>query len=140
MSAWRPLLEGRDAERAWKAIHDIAEGFRPEVENFDPSIAHPGVAGGSAGIALFYAYLGAATGDDTWTGMAHRLIEHSIDCLSNRPLHPDFYEGFSGIGWAVGHLEEFLFEPDEDDDDPVGESVLQVLGRPEFFARGDFDL
>lgn len=139
MPDWRPLLQGRDAERAWEAIDAIAAGLRPEVENLDPE-AHPGVAGGTAGLALFYAYLGAVTGKDEWTGLAERLIEYSIDALSNRPMHPDLYEGFSGIAWATGHLEGMVFEPDEDDDDPIGESLLQVLSRPELFARGEFDL
>ena len=144
MAIWRPLLQGRDAERAWAAIHGIAEALRPEAENSDAS-ALPGVAGGSAGLALFYAYLGAATGNDEWTALAQRLIESSIDAVAERPLHPDLYEGFSGIAWAAGHLRGMLFDDDdddeeEDDDDPIGQSVLQLLSRPELFKRGDFDL
>lgn len=139
MTTWRPLLEDRDAERAWEAIHDIAEWLREDMENFEPTTL-PSTARGTAGMALFYAYLGAATDNEQWTGIAHHLIEHSIDALSNRPLPPDLYEGFTGIGWAVGHLEGMLFEPGEDDDDPIGASVLHILGRPELFARGDFAL
>src|ERR1700760_4144177 len=100
MAHWRPLWEGRDAERAWVAIHDIAEGLRPELEVLEPTV-HPGVAGGTAGMALFYAYYGAATGEETWTAIAEPLMEHSIDALANRPLHPDLCEGFSGIAWAI---------------------------------------
>ncbi|HXA18366.1 MAG TPA: lanthionine synthetase C family protein [Thermoanaerobaculia bacterium] len=136
---WRPFLEGRDAERAWAVIHDIAEGLRPAAENLQPA-ANAGVAGGTAGLALFYAYLGAATDSEQWTGLAQRLIEYSIDALSERQYHPDFYEGFTGIGWAIDHLQGFLFEGSEDDDDPIGESLVQVLGRSVPFTRGEFDL
>jgi lantibiotic modifying enzyme len=140
MASWRPLLQGADAERAWAAIHDIAAALQPQSENIDPSVP-PGVAGGTAGLALFYAYLGAATGHEAWTSVAQRLIESSIDAVAERPLHPDLYEGFSGIAWAAGHLQSMLFDDDEDgDDDPIGQSVLQLLSRPELFARGDFDL
>lgn len=139
MPDWQPLLHDRDAARAWEAIDAIAAGLRPEVENLDPE-ADPGVAGGTAGLALFYAYFGAVTGEDEWTGLAGRLIEHSTDALANRPMHPDLFEGFSGIAWAAGHLEGMVFEPDEVEDDPIGDSLLQVLSRPELFARGEFDL
>jgi lantibiotic modifying enzyme len=139
MTAWQPLLEGADNDRAWAVIHDIAEGLRPEAENLQPG-ANAGVAGGTAGLALFYAYLGAVTGSEQWTGLAQQLIEYSIDALSERQYHPDFFEGFTGIGWAIDHLQELLFEGSEDDDDPIGESLVQVLGRPAPFTRGEFDL
>ena len=142
MAPWQRLLEDRDAERAWKVIDDIAQALRPKAENIDPT-DDPGTAGGTAGLALFYAYLGAETGSEEWTGLAHRLMEHSIDALSDRPLLPDFHDGFTGIGWALGQLQGMLFEePDDDEDrdaDPIGESLVEVL-RGRTFARGDFDL
>jgi lantibiotic modifying enzyme len=142
MAIWRQLLEDRDAERAWKVIDDIAQALRPRAENLEPG-RDPGVAGGTAGLALFYAYLGAETGSEEWTGLAHRLMEFSIDALSERPLLPDFYEGFTGIGWTIDHLQGILFEPDEDGDDPdadpISESLVQVLERRPY-TRGDFDL
>ena len=112
MTTWRPLLEGADAEHAWAVIHDIAEAMRPQGESIDPA-ADPGMATGTAGLALFYAYLGAETGNEEWTGLADRLIEHSIDALSELPLIPDFYSGFTGIAWAINLLQGMLFdEPD----------------------------
>ena len=142
MGNWRQLLEDRDAERAWKVIDDIAQALRPYAENLEPE-TDPSVTHGTAGWALFYAYLGAETGSEEWTGLARRLMEYSIDALSQRPLLPDFYEGFTGIGWAIDHLQGLLFEEADDDsgepdDDPIGESLVQVLGRS--YSRGDFDL
>lgn len=145
MATWRRLLEDRDAERVWKVIDDIAQALRPTAENLDRE-ADPAVANGTTGLALFYAYLGAETGSEEWTGLAHRLMEHSVDALSERPLLPDLYEGFTGIGWAIDHLQGILFEPDDDGDDPgadpaadpISESLVQVLERS--YTRGDFDL
>jgi class I lanthipeptide synthase len=141
MATWRQLLEDRDAERAWKVIDDIAQALRPHAENLDPE-GDPSVVNGTAGLALFYAYLGAETGREEWTELGSRLIDHSIDALSARPLLPDLYDGFTGIGWAIDHLQGILFEPDDDgadpDADPIGESLVQVLQQPR--ARGDFDL
>jgi lantibiotic modifying enzyme len=139
MTTWRPLLEGSDAERTWAVIYDIAEALRPQAENLDPQ-ADPGFGGGTAGLATFYAYLGAETGREEWTALAHRLIDHSITALAERPLRSELYDGFTGIAWAVGLLQGMLFEESEDDDDPIGESLLQVLSRDKPFRRGQFDL
>ncbi len=138
MSAWRPLLEGEDAERAWAVIHEIAAAMRPEAENIDAAAA-PNVSGGTAGLAMFYAYLGAETGNEEWTELAHRLMEHSIDALSEQPLPSDLYSGFTGIAWAIDLLRGMLFDEPDDDDDPIGESLVRVLDRPPF-PRGTFDL
>jgi lantibiotic modifying enzyme len=138
MAPWRRLLEDRDAERVWKVIDDIAHALRPTVENLDAE-ANPAVTNGTAGVALFYAYLAAETGNEEWAALAHRLMEHSIDFLSERPIHADFFEGFTGIAWAVSHLQGMLFEEGDDDDDPIGESLVQVLEHSQF-KRGDFDL
>src|SRR5262245_28891198 len=125
MTTWHPLLEGRDAERTWSVIHEIAEGLRPEVERLGPD-TDPCFAGGTAGMATFYAYLGAETGNEEWLNLAHRLMEHSMDALTERPLRPDLYSGFTGIAWTINHLRGILFDEDEDDD-PIGEAMVQVL-------------
>jgi len=133
---WRPLLDGADAERAWTAIRALAEALRPPPEGLDPE-ADPGLSDGSAGLALFYAYLGAATGEEVWMEQAQTLIEHSIDGLANKPLPAALHGGFTGIGWTIEHLQGMLFE-EEDEDDPIGESLLERLQFPA--ARGDYDL
>ncbi|HEX6099579.1 MAG TPA: lanthionine synthetase LanC family protein [Thermoanaerobaculia bacterium] len=150
MATWRRFLEDRDAERAWKAIDDIAQALRPYVETLDPK-GNPTVANGTAGVALFYAYLAAETGNEEWAGLAEKLMDHAIDFLSERPIRPDFYEGFTGIGWSVSHLQGMLFAEDEEEDDgegddvddedadPIGESLVEVLEQSKF-ARGDFGL
>jgi len=139
MTTWRPLLEGDDAERAWAAIRDIAEALRPEAENLGPD-ADPCFAGGTSGLATFYAYLGAESGNEEWIELAERLMEHSIDALTERPLRPDLYAGFTGIAWAIDNLRGILYDDDEDDDDPIGEALVQVLDREEPYGIGQFDL
>jgi hypothetical protein len=89
MNGWRPLLDGRLAERAWEAVDSIAQVITPKaalaatlpgqgvadgaapaespVEDDLTTLAaqesHPSVAGGIAGRALFFAYL-AQSGPD----------------------------------------------------------------------------
>ncbi|MFP5247533.1 MAG: lanthionine synthetase LanC family protein, partial [Thermoanaerobaculia bacterium] len=131
---WHPLLEGSDAERAWAVIHDIADALRGPAAEMDD----PGVGSGTAGLALFYAYLGAATGDGQWAAIANRLMEHSIDALSERSLPPELFDGFTGIAWTKHHLEGILFEA-SDENDPILDSLRQLLERPHGFQRGEFD-
>jgi len=110
------------------------------VEKIGPE-SDPCFAGGTSGLATFYAYLGAETGSEEWIDLANRLIEHSINALSERPLRPDLYAGFTGIAWSLNHLQGILFDDDEeDDDDPIGEALVRVLDREEPYGIGQFDL
>lgn len=132
--AWRPLLDRGDAERAWTAIRDVAEALE------HAACDDPGLPDGSAGLAVFFAYLGAATGEERWGESAHRFLDHAIDALAERPLPPPLHGGFTGIAWTLEHLDGLLFEADEDDaDDPIGESLVELLERRPA-RRGEFDL
>lgn len=132
-TTWRALLDGDDAGRAWAAIRDVAEAL--DGLTYDD----PGLPDGSAGLAVFFAYLGAATGEERWGESAHRFLDRAIDALADRPLSPPLYGGFTGIAWTIEHLDGLLFEADEDDsEDPIGESLVELLERP--VKRGEFDL
>lgn len=132
------MLEGGDAERAWTAVEDVAAALRPDAERAgrppDPSLSD-----GSAGLALFYAYLAAVTGDEAWAECAHRLLEEAIDALADRPLPAALHGGFAGIGWTVEHLTGMLLEAEAGDgDDEIAEALAELLERPA--RRGGFDL
>lgn len=129
--SWRPLLENSDAERAWAAVRAVAESLQAQ------SIDDPALPDGTAGLALFFAYLASATGEERWSDCAQQFLEHSIDALAERPLPPALHGGFTGIAWTIEHLQGLLFE-EEDDDDPIGESLVELLERPAH--RGEFDL
>ncbi len=119
---WRPLLTGSQADQAVAAVEDIAAALGAWIEDpaSDGGLAGRGasLAGGSAGLALFYAYLeqvrpGAGHGE---TAVA--LLDTAVEALATRPMMPGFHSGFSGVAWVSQHLEGRLFESPEGDEDP----------------------
>ncbi|MCU1228614.1 MAG: Lanthionine biosynthesis cyclase LanC [Acidobacteria bacterium] len=85
------------------------------------------VAGGTSGVALFFAYLHAAGGNDTAADRALAAIELSSGALAEHGLLPDLYSGFSGVGWVLAHLTRELFEGDGDLALEVDDALRQLL-------------
>jgi hypothetical protein len=130
---WTCLLGGDDRELAMARVREIAAALE-DVSH--PDVDHPGVAGGSAGLALFHAY--AAHAGLGGAERADELLGRSIDALAERPLGPSLYAGFSGIAWAAEHLGG---PPAEGDDDPSAEIDAALLEHLELTPwTRDYDL
>ena len=128
---WRalPLPEDLRAEAA-SALHLIAHRL-PGPQ--DPNLG-PHLAGGHAGMALFHAYysLSGLDGHDH-RGLALAHIEAAVDMVPLVAGAPGFYGGFSGIAWAVDHLETMgLFQAEEDLNEAIDEALLSDLARRPF--------
>ena len=72
----------------------------------DAALLSPNLAGGTSGLALFFAYRaawggGAGAGD---SDAAAVLLDRSTEALATVPLTPDLYGGFSGVAWTAEHL------------------------------------
>jgi hypothetical protein len=136
--SWRPLLEGPVADQASQAIREIAASLTLP----DPSGRAASVAGGSAGKALFYAYLHLHTSDPAAADRAADLLDQAAEELAGTPMPPSLYSGFSGIAWTMEHLRGRLFEDGGDEeDDPVqeiDEALLAPLSRSPW--TGEYDL
>lgn len=152
--SWRPVLEGRDAERARAAVDAVAESLLQRAEQTVP-LADPGFPDGSAGFALLFAYLALDSGDDRWHEWSERLLDQAIDALVDRPMPQMLFGGFTGIGWTIEHLarlpspgtdhgdevddeDEPEEDPEEINDDPLLDALAGYLERPA--QEGDFDL
>ncbi len=134
---WRPLLEGADAERAREAVAAVAAELDPACREG----AGPSLASGSAGLAVFHAYLNAAEPDAGHDDSAMASLDAAIQAVSEQELSPHYYAGFPGVAWAVEHLRGRLFEMDEDDEDPneeIDAAVRERLGVSPW--RTDYDL
>lgn len=131
---WRPLLEGAEAERALEAAREIADALPAagEVDGADPSLA-----GGDAGLALLYAFLGRATGE-TGDGRAAAHLEAAIDALATTPLPGALYGGFSGVAWSAELLQGGGGEEDDDFNAEVDEALLAHVGQGPW--HGHYDL
>lgn len=90
----------------------------------------PDLSSGTAGQALFFAYLEAARHGQGAADRALDLLDQSIDALAGRELPPDLYPGFCGVGWAVEHLTRELAEGKEDLCGAIDEALGALLSDP----------
>jgi hypothetical protein len=131
--AWTPVLTpGDGAEAAWAAIHDIAAALRggaPEGAS---------LAGGSAGEALFFAYLAGASDAAQDGRQAEHLLDHAVDALARRPMTAALYSGFGGVAWAVQHLLDLDPGAGEDQNLAIDDAVLAYLTTTP--RREDYDV
>lgn len=110
---WQPIASAAVSRDCWSAITDIeaalTEHLRAEAGN-ERAPAH--LSAGTAGIALFFAYLYAARGDAGAADRALEALDISTVALEQRRLLPTLYSGFVGIGWVITHLSRGIFEGD----------------------------
>lgn len=178
MSKWKPVLEGALAERARAAAEDIAAALRTgAVGDFQGAAARAyaeqategavsplavrsrqaSLASGTAGAALFFAYLAQATQREKDAEQAAAFLDWAIDTVAHHPMGDSLYGGFPGVAFVVEHLNRrFLNDggganratvagendsPGADTEDPneaIDEAILQALqGEP---LKGDYDL
>jgi lantibiotic modifying enzyme len=117
-----PLLTGPRADRARAALAAIAAGLG-EPDGNDASIGR-----GSAGVAVFYAELAAATGDPAHEKAALAFLDAALErAAADDPTAP-LYTGTVGVGWALAYLAGTLV--DEGDADDVDDLVDVALRAP----------
>ena len=125
---WTPLLEGADAARAAEAVTAVAEALGET-----PLPAGGGgtsVAGGEAGLALFFSYLDRARPGEGWGEIAGRRLERATDALAETFQTPGLYGGFMGVAWAAAHLAGGArAEADGDPFAEVDDAVLHLAGQ-----------
>ncbi len=146
IAAWQPLLGGAALSVASKGIEEIARSLAkvlpgsPPGKNRrgDPQMVSPSLGGGSAGIALFYEYL-----DDAIPGKGHqrtasRFLDHAIGSVLELPMSPGLYSGFSGVGYAVTHIEKRRSGLASEACHEIDEALSGHLDRSPW--RDDYDL
>jgi hypothetical protein len=134
-------LTGALRARAVDTVIEVARALRTPADvaaflGVDADAVHAGLAGGSAGIALLYAYLACAEragdaelaaariGEDDHAEVAMRHLDTAIEAMATRPMGAGLYAGFAGIAWAVTHVEELLrAHAPEMTEDPAGEAA-----------------
>nr|HRC87074.1 lanthionine synthetase LanC family protein [Thermoanaerobaculia bacterium] len=128
---WSPILEGEQASEAWRAIEEIEAALsRPEA--LTSASSSPGdatLANGTAGVALFFAYLDAARPGSTAGDVALSLLSEAIDALGEARLPVGLYGGFAGIGWVADHLARHFYAADDDLTLAIEEALAELLGR-----------
>lgn len=124
-------IAGADLTRdCWNTIDDIERVLAEWVARGadDGSHLQPDVAGGTSGVALFFAYLHASGGHDDAADRALAALELSSGALAAaQSLLPTLYSGFAGVGWVLAHLTRELFEGDADLVLEIDDALRQLL-------------
>lgn len=156
IAAWRPILEGRLAERAAAVVDEIAAELAATRKAIGAGadayaarvLGRPNLGTGSSGPALFFAYLDPARPGGGALDEAVGFLELAVDQLGRQPANPILYDGFFGVGWVAEHLKGRVYEPADDGDDgddgdandandELDELLLAVLAPG---WAGDYDL
>jgi lantibiotic biosynthesis protein len=100
MGSWRPVLAGSERDAALSVIRDIGVGMaaRPVPGPL------PGLSGGDAGMAVFYAYAHEADDQAGWADLAQARLDAAADGVAMQPVGASFYAGFPGVAWAGEHI------------------------------------
>ena len=140
---WTPVLDGSLTARACEAIQAIAQrlGQPPTCDQNDVrlhGIEDVSLAGGRAGLAVFYAYLAKAGLAENAQKKASAFLDEAIDAAATAPMEPSLYGGFTGIAWSMAHLQGQMAALDENPNEAVDEALLDYVSRSPW--RGDYDL
>jgi len=145
-SAWRPILTGEIANRARRAVEGIAAAIQKQA---GPPIAgtraarkrlfrDSSLAGGTAGLAVFYGYLSRAVSSNDHKKTALRHLQEAGDAVESVVMNPSLYGGFTGVAWATAHLQRRLQPDEEISTEAIDEALRDHVNRPRW--RGDYDL
>lgn len=126
---WHPIADAETSRRCWILLEEIERCLAAHLSASRDEPRDPSLAGGDAGLALFFAYLGAARDSETddSADRAFDALGRSAGALAEARLGPSLYSGFCGVGWVVEHLTRELFEGDEDVSDEVDEALRSLL-------------
>ncbi|HEX3130028.1 MAG TPA: lanthionine synthetase C family protein [Thermoanaerobaculia bacterium] len=129
---WQSIADPEIRSRGWGLVQDIERCLVEYLSEGSGETPDSLLAGGDAGLALFFAYLGAAReeGSEDAAGRALDALGRSAQGLSQARLLPSLYSGFCGVGWVVEHLTRELFEGDVDLSAEIDEGLRRLLTDP----------
>jgi lantibiotic modifying enzyme len=125
-----PLLDGAMAAAALAAVEAIAADLASRMTADRPEAGEPvlsPLANGPAGIALFFAYAHLAFPERGLDDLCLQGIREALAAVAAHRLTPSLFSGFTGVGWLLRHLEERIFDADEDLGAEVESTLLQAL-------------
>ncbi len=141
-TAWRPLFTGDEARRIDGIVSDVANLLRDPPDRW--LLARPTgeltparrrrllspLLGGWAGLSLLHGYRHLGSGDTSDRDAALALIERAVDALAEGSFRPDLGAGFTGIAWAVQHLQRAFGLTGEGDLAESADEALAELVMP----------
>lgn len=134
-SSWQPILTAIQTEQATEAIRAIAEALRQLPSEAIPagmpdayrdSSHEPLLARGKAGQALFCAYLSEAFPSAMDRERAFQLLDQAVCRIAEAQSSASLFAGFTGVAWAVEHLQQRLGHVEQEDSNEEVDKVLKA--------------
>ncbi len=141
---WRPILDGSVGAKTLAVVESIATAIRKNgrgsiKSNTPRKVGDASLANGTAGLAIFFAYL-----DQACPGLGHDetsfdFLDQAMEAVSTVPMGASLYVGITGVGWSTAHLQGRLSEAGANDATEEVDSILieHVSRRP---WQSDYDL
>ena len=115
--------------RALAAVDAIAAKLR------SAGVVGASLAGGAAGVSVFFTYLAEVTGREDDAVTAVEFLEAALGQTDDADA--SLYEGRLGVAWTLAHLNGWLLDVGGDPNDDMDSAVLSLLeGSP----SGPYDL
>lgn len=129
---WHPILAGKLRSQAFATIDEIIATLPGPGD----SVVNPFLMDGTAGLAVFCAYLSRAglDGDEN----AAQFLAHAVNSVSSQPMDPSLYGGFTGIAWVAAHLQQQLLDPKDDPNEAIDKELAAYLNQSPW--EDDYDL
>lgn len=126
-------LEAALAERALVAADDMATLLVEIGPGHDGSLAR-----GAAGHAVALAYLGRDLARPELTDEASASLGRAVETMAAKRLSVGLMQGFTGVAWAVAHLEAAGLVAPPGDLDAVDDALAAAARRDKW--PGNYDL
>ncbi|HEV2991573.1 MAG TPA: hypothetical protein VG759_24270, partial [Candidatus Angelobacter sp.] len=110
LSPWQPLLRNHEAQGVLQSLREIAELLQNPDEaqlgtlDSDFQGRSFSLGSGSAGVAVFLAYLDKSGLFPGARQAAFEQMNRAIEAVASQFSFPGLYGGFTGVGWAVEHV------------------------------------
>jgi lantibiotic modifying enzyme len=91
-------------ERCEPRIAAILDAITSDLRSIDPASVSADLAGGAAGVALYFSYLARVNGDERSAADGRRWLAAAIRALPRLAPGPSLIDGVTGVAWAVNHV------------------------------------
>lgn len=137
-NAWVPVLAGRERAIAEAVIERLAIDLREEIyrgrgvhsSGVLAGVRQPWLAGGLAGVALFYSYLYLVAKDEKYRDFVEELLVEAVQRALRTPHLQGLMSGLVGVAWAVQHCSSICWGESPTACDEIDDRLWQMLRGP----------
>src|SRR6266540_3738036 len=122
--SWRPILSGTTAQQALQAVDAIAESITSL-----PGERGPSLAGGQAGLAVFYTWLARTRRAPQADVLAWQCLDQAIEAVATQAMNASLWGGFTGVAWAADLFCCILAATAENYTLALHDALLRFLSR-----------